>query len=119
MRVGHRGRPGFGFIASPVDRSRVERLHQGDFIRTAENLALVGGTGIGKTHLATPLGIQTVAGIACACALLPPSNGSTPWRRNRLKAGRGRSSPRLAPCRSGHPRRPGLSSVDLVCQRRC
>lgn len=53
----HRDLLGFDFAASPVDRSLVERLHQGDFIHTAENLVLVGGPGTGKTHLATGLGI--------------------------------------------------------------
>ena len=56
----HRDLLGFDFAASPVDRSLVERLHQGDFIHTAENLVLVGGPGTGKTHLATVIGIQAV-----------------------------------------------------------
>ena len=56
----HRDLLGFDFAASPVDRSLVERLHQGDFLHTAENLALVGGPGTGKTHLATAIGIQAV-----------------------------------------------------------
>ena len=56
----HRDLLGFDFAASPVDRSLVERLHQGDFIHTAENLVLVGGPGTGKPHLATAIGIQAV-----------------------------------------------------------
>ena len=56
----HRDLLGFDFAASPVDRSLVERLRQGDFIHTAENLVLVGGPGTGKTHLATAIGIQAV-----------------------------------------------------------
>ena len=56
----HRDLLGFDFAASPVDRSLVERLHQGDFIHTAENLVLVGGPGTGKTHLATAIDIQAV-----------------------------------------------------------
>ena len=56
----HRDLLGFDFAASPVDRSLVERLHQGDFIHTAENLVLVGGPGTGKTHLATAICIQAV-----------------------------------------------------------
>ena len=56
----HRDLLGFDFAASPVDRSLVERLHQGDFLHTAENLVLVGGPGTGKTHLATAIGIQAV-----------------------------------------------------------
>ena len=51
---------GFDFTASPVDRPMVERLHDGDFLHTAENVVLVGGPGTGKTHLATALGIQAV-----------------------------------------------------------
>ena len=56
----HRDLLGFEFTASPVDRSLVERLHQGDFIHTGENVVLVGGPGTGKTHLATAIGIQAV-----------------------------------------------------------
>jgi len=39
----HRDLLGFDFAASPVDRALVERLHQGDFIHTPENVVLVGG----------------------------------------------------------------------------
>ena len=56
----HRDLLGFDFAASPVDRALVERLHQGDFIHTPENVVLVGGPGTGKTHLATAIGIQAV-----------------------------------------------------------
>ena len=56
----HRDLLGFDLAASPVDRALVERLHQGDFIHTPENVVLVGGPGTGKTHLATAIGIQAV-----------------------------------------------------------
>ena len=56
----HRDLLGFEFSGCPVDRALVERLHEGHFIQTAENVVLVGGPGTGKTHLATAIGIQTV-----------------------------------------------------------
>ena len=51
---------GFEFSGCPFDRALVERLHEGHFNQTAENVVLVGGPGTGKTHLATAIGIQTV-----------------------------------------------------------
>ena len=56
----HRDLLGFQFSGCTVDRTLVERLHEGHFIQTAENVVLVGGPGTGKTHLATALGIQAV-----------------------------------------------------------
>ena len=56
----HRDLLGFDFTASAVERPLVERLHDGDFLHTAENIVLVGGPGTGKAHLATALGIQAV-----------------------------------------------------------
>jgi len=42
--------------------------------RTAHNLILVGGTGTGKTHLATALGVAAIQGNCVSCSLLISSN---------------------------------------------
>ncbi|MDD4966379.1 IS21-like element helper ATPase IstB, partial [Halothiobacillus sp.] len=39
---------------------RIEQLAQGSYLDTAHNLILVGGTGTGKTHLATALGVAAI-----------------------------------------------------------
>lgn len=48
----------FDFSSSPVDASLVTRLGQGDFVDTRSNVVFVGGSGSGKTHLATAIGLS-------------------------------------------------------------
>jgi len=57
----HRDLAGFDFAASAVDRQLVEQLAGCTFTDTAQNVVLVGGTGTGKTHLATALGVAGVS----------------------------------------------------------
>jgi DNA replication protein DnaC len=48
----------FDFAAVPsVGKTRVLELARGSYIKAKENLILVGGTGAGKTHIATALGV--------------------------------------------------------------
>lgn len=58
----HRNLAGFDFSQSKVDAQLITRLATMEFTDAAQNVVLVGGTGIGKTHLATAIG---VAGIQC------------------------------------------------------
>lgn len=46
------------FNAKTIDRSRVEALATGEFIRRRENLVLLGQSGVGKSHLAQAIGQQ-------------------------------------------------------------
>ena len=46
------------FNAKAIDRTRMEALATGDFIRRRENLVLVGQSGVGKSHLAQAIGHQ-------------------------------------------------------------
>jgi DNA replication protein DnaC len=57
----HRDLAGFDFTASPVDRHLITQLSSCAFTETAQNVVLVGGTGTGKTHLATALGVAGVS----------------------------------------------------------
>jgi DNA replication protein DnaC len=50
----HRDLAGFNFDISPVDRRLIT---QTDFTKLAHNVVLVGGTGTGKSHLATAIGV--------------------------------------------------------------
>ncbi|ACX96062.1 IS21-like element helper ATPase IstB [Halothiobacillus neapolitanus] len=56
----HRDLGGFDWQESPLSQIRIEQLAQGSYLDTAHNLILVGGTGTGKTHLATALGVAAV-----------------------------------------------------------
>jgi DNA replication protein DnaC len=46
-----------GFVRqeSPLPQAQIEQLASAAFMEEAHNLILVGGTGTGKTHLATAL----------------------------------------------------------------
>jgi len=56
----HRTLAGFDFEQTKVDRLLVEQLASGAFIDAAHNVVLVGGTGTGKTHLATAFGVKAI-----------------------------------------------------------
>ena len=56
----HRDLAGFEFEQSKVDRRQIETFASTEFTERAENIVLIGGTGTGKTHLATALGIQAI-----------------------------------------------------------
>ena len=50
----------FNFRESAVDETRIRQLHTGEYMSAARNIVFVGGTGTGKTHLATALARQAV-----------------------------------------------------------
>jgi len=56
----HRDLAGFEFEQSKVDRSLIDDLASMSFTEQAHNVVLIGGTGTGKTHLATALGIAGI-----------------------------------------------------------
>lgn len=56
----HRHLAGFDFSLSKVDQPLMSRLATMEFTDAAQNVVLVGGTGTGKTHLATALGIAGI-----------------------------------------------------------
>lgn len=56
----HRNLAGFDFVQSKVDQSLIEQLATLAFTDAAHNVVFIGGTGTGKSHLATAL---AVAGI--------------------------------------------------------
>ena len=58
----HRNLEGFDFNQSSVDMALIDRLAAMTFTSATVNIVLVGGSGTGKSHLATALGI---AGIQC------------------------------------------------------
>ncbi|HEX8968625.1 MAG TPA: IS21-like element helper ATPase IstB [Chloroflexota bacterium] len=57
----HRDLAGFDFEQSKVDRNLISQLANLSFTESAQNVVLIGGTGTGKTHLATALGVSGIA----------------------------------------------------------
>ena len=56
----HRDLQGFDFNQSEVDKPLITDLSRSEFTDQAHNLIFIGGTGTGKTHLATALGIHAI-----------------------------------------------------------
>jgi len=56
----HRDLAGFDFEQSKVDHNLIQQLADLSFTEAAQNVVLIGGTGTGKTHLATALGVSGV-----------------------------------------------------------
>ncbi len=56
----HRDFVKFDWNETPLSRQQVEQLATAGFMDDAHNLILVGGTGTGKTHLATALGVAAI-----------------------------------------------------------
>jgi DNA replication protein DnaC len=56
----HRDLAGFDFKQSKVDRRLITELSDLSFTEAAQNVVLIGGTGTGKTHLATALGVSGI-----------------------------------------------------------
>jgi DNA replication protein DnaC len=50
----------FEFGKLPVDETQIRTLYTGEFIKQTRNVIFVGGTGTGKTHLATAIASQAV-----------------------------------------------------------
>lgn len=56
----HRDLVDFQWEETPLSRPAIEQLATAGFMEQAHNLILVGGTGTGKTHLATALGVSAI-----------------------------------------------------------
>lgn len=56
----HRDLLGIDWNETPLTQAVVEQLASAGFMETAHNLILVGGTGTGKTHLATAIGVAAI-----------------------------------------------------------
>ena len=56
----HRDLLGIDWTETPLSQNVVEQLATAAFMETAHNLILVGGTGTGKTHLATAIGVAAI-----------------------------------------------------------
>jgi DNA replication protein DnaC len=50
----------FNFQQSIFTEAMIQQLHQGQFLQNANNIIFVGGTGTGKTHLATAIASHAI-----------------------------------------------------------
>ena len=57
----HHDLAGFDYCRSKVDRALIGQLADLSFTEAAHNLVVIGGTGTGKTHLATALGVGGIS----------------------------------------------------------
>ena len=51
---------GFEWQESPLSQAQIQQLATAAFMEEAHNLILVGGTGTGKSHLATAMGVAAI-----------------------------------------------------------
>lgn len=56
----HRDLIHFDWQETPLEQARIEQLATAGYMDQSHNLILVGGTGTGKTHLATALGVAAI-----------------------------------------------------------
>ena len=56
----HRDLTGVDWAETPLPQAQVQQLATAAFMESAHNLILVGGTGTGKTHFATALGVAAI-----------------------------------------------------------
>lgn len=56
----HRDLAGMDWAETPLVQGQITQLASASFMEQAHNLILVGGTGTGKTHLATALGVTAI-----------------------------------------------------------
>ena len=50
----------FNFGESSVDEVTIRHLHEGEFLKEKKNVIFMGGSGTGKTHMATSIGMSLV-----------------------------------------------------------
>ena len=56
----HKDFVSFDYTQTPVQRAQIDQLCTGQFITDRHNLIFIGGTGTGKTHIATALGTHLI-----------------------------------------------------------
>jgi DNA replication protein DnaC len=56
----HRDLAGFDFAQSKVDQKLIKQLADLSFTDESQNVVFIGGTGTGKSHLATALGVSGI-----------------------------------------------------------
>lgn len=50
----------FDFMESHVDETMIRHLYEGDILKSRKNIIFMGGSGTGKTHLASSIGLNMI-----------------------------------------------------------
>ncbi len=91
----HRDLAGFDFEVAKVDRSLIDQLSGCDFIEAAHNVVFVGGTGTGKTHLATALAVKAITNYGKRVRFYPTIDLITLLEREKNAGNQGKLAYRL------------------------
>ena len=113
----HRDLAGFDFGKSRVDEKLIGQLATAEFTDAAANVVFIGGTGTGKTHLATALGVKAITQHSKRVRFFSTVDLVNSLEQEKA-AGETRSA-RLQPDarRLDRPRRTGLSAVQPSWRR--
>ena len=99
----------FDFAASPVNEPLIQELAGGGFLEGQRNIVLVGGTGTGKTHLASPS--RAPASARVPRPLLQRRRPGQPPRGRTPRRAPGPHRRPARPPRLRHPRRARLPAL--------
>ncbi len=72
----HKNLDTFSFSEAQVNEALIRDLYTGSFLEEPRNIIFIGGTGTGKTHLATAIAIHTAQVVTIYCVILGIQGGS-------------------------------------------
>lgn len=112
----HRDLRSFDFEDARVDRALIDKLADLSFTDAAHNVVLIGGTGTGKSHLATALGVKAIQNHGKRVRFYSTVELANTLEQEKLAGRQGKLAYRLIDERGlGDPGRAGLSAVLAGC----
>ena len=107
----HRDLAGFDFAQAKVDEKLIRQLADLSFTGEAHNVVFIGGTGTGKTHLATALGVSGISHWGKRVRFFSTVDLVNALEQEKAAGKAGRIALGLATHGSGDSRRTGLSAL--------